>query len=561
MRAGLTSLPIASLSLVACIGEPLVDEQSDDQTADFAPPTLEVTAPSRASFAETDTVVVRGVADAAAGLAEVTVNGQAAKLSDDGSFSITLELPETITLLETVATDETGNEIVDARAILAGTLVDQDTPVPEAMAAHMSEAAMSGLGEMVSGFANDTDWTAMARSQNPVATSGSGCNEYQAYVTRVSHGAIEFSTRAATGGIRVTLRIRDLRVNGHIDWRALCANGTTSYTITADSYEMGGLVIPGFVRGAMAVTVQDVTSQFQNFRLNASGVPGWIEDRFQDQARDYLAGMARDFVRQEVPPIAKDFLADFTDNEVVFEVLGQPIHMQVRPTAMSWTDQGGTILLESSSYVPGLAGGVYLANSQDRPRPGSTGGSGLEIAVAADALNQLLAAIWHSGALEDALLPEEASALGAILQADVSHASATMLLPPVVSFDGERGVSQVTLGDVLIEAFGPDGDSLVTFAISAEIEIEVGARADGGLRLRTGTSRVLAQVLDSAPGVRASGSAVSSLVELLVPQVGRQAQSLFDEIPVPGLPGGEISSPVVLPHDGYLVAGGEISFD
>jgi hypothetical protein len=560
MRSAVLLTSIASLFVWACGAESLVDDQGDGQTADFPPPTLEVTEPARATFAETDTVVVRGHADAAAGLAEVRVNGQPADLASDGSFSLTLEVSDTLTLIETVAVDEYGTETVDARAVMAGNLVEQSTPVADAMAAHVSEGAMAGFGDMISDFANGTDWEELALSLNPIATLGSGCNSLRADVTSVSHGSIGLTTRAAAGGIRVGLRINNLRVTGRGEARALCVTGGLSFTITADSYELGGLVVPGFVRGALDVSIQNVTSQFQNFRVSASGVPGLIEDQFQATVRDRLANMLRDTIQNEVPALAREFLAEFSSNQFDFEVLGQPIRMQVRPTDMSWTAQGGTIVLESSADVPGLGGGVYLANPQARPDPGSTGGSGLEVAIAADAINQLLAAIWHSGVLEETLLPDEASALGAILGQEIGSATATMLLPPIVTFDGQNEISRITLGDVVIEAFGPGGDSLVKFVLSAEIEITVGQRSDGGLRLRTGASRVLAQVLERAPGVRATGPALTSVVELIVPQVGRQVQSLFDVIPIPGLPGGEIGSPVIKPHDGYIVAGGEVVF-
>ena len=562
MRTAVLSVfVLASSFLPACSGEAFVgDDESEGQRADASAPTLEVTEPARATFAESEAVVVRGFAEASGGLAEVTVNGEPAELSDDGSFSLTLELPETITLLETVAVDEHGAETVDARAVLAGTLVEQETPVSESMAVHLSDGAMSGLGDMVSSFANETDWDALARSLNPVAGAGDGCNEYRANIHSVSHGAIEVSARAASGGIRVALRIRNLRVDGQVSWRAVCLDGSTTFTLTADAYDMSALVAPGFIRGVLDVTLDDVSSQFHGFRLSASGIPDFVEDTFQSQARDRLANMARAWVGDEVPPLAREFLAEFADNELAFDVLGETIHVGARPTAVDFTERGGTIVLESSAHVPGLQGGVYLASPRSRPNPGSTERD-IEMAVSADAINQVLAAIWHSGALEDALLPDEASAIGVIIGADVARTTASMLLPPVVTFDAENELSRLVLGDVVVDAFGPDDDKLVSFAISAEIEIQAGARSDGGLRLRTGASRVVAQVLERGPNVRADGPALRSLAEMLIPQVGAQVQSLFDVLVIPGLPGGEIRSPTFSPRDGYLVAGGEISFE
>src|SRR6187402_1104162 len=84
---------ITLMSLAACVG-----------TTPPAPE-LKVTSPMRGMYqASGDQVIVQGTTrpgpDGAA-VNQVTVNGTAAKLAGDGSFSVTLTVPSGTTLLET----------------------------------------------------------------------------------------------------------------------------------------------------------------------------------------------------------------------------------------------------------------------------------------------------------------------------------------------------------------------------------------------------------------------------------------------------------------------------
>src|SRR5919197_5973082 len=118
------------------------------------------------------------------------VNGSPAELADDGSFQATLPLIEGITLIETEARDSAGHSATDARAVLAGTLVDQATPVAGGVVANLSAQALTGLSGMVSDLANGTDFTALATSLNPVVDTGDGCDSAKVFIESVQHSGI-----------------------------------------------------------------------------------------------------------------------------------------------------------------------------------------------------------------------------------------------------------------------------------------------------------------------------------------------------------------------------------
>jgi hypothetical protein len=545
-----------------CSGDGALDEEAAN---DHLPPTVEVTAPERGTVTPDGMVVVTGrVSDAESSVATVTVNGTPAELAGDGSFQATLALGEGITLLETVATDRGGNTAADARAVLGGTLVAQGTPISEAIAAFVSSQAMSGLSDLIGGYLDGVDLEALARSYNPVVDTGDSCNDYKAYVDSVDRGAIEVAAGAAEGGMAGTVTIRDLVVQGHIDWEALCANGTTDFTVTADAYDAGALIEPHLAGGGgVDITLSGVQSGFRGFNVDADGVPGFVEDAFEDDIRDKVAGMLRDKIVEVVPPQASMFLSGFVAKAHSMTVLGQTIDVSLWPSTMSWTAAGGSIVFDTQTSVVGVRDALVLSSPSPRPSEADMAGTGLRLAVADDLLNHLLAGLWASGAMEQALLPADGDALSAAFGADVASATLTMMLPPVTSFDTATGTAQMTLGDVMVEAIGQDGATLAKFVVSAQIDLAVETRSDGSVKITTSTPRILSQVLEQSPALLAplDTARVQAIASLAIKQLGAKADSLLENLPVPGLPGATIMSPTFQPISGYLMMGGDLQYE
>src|SRR6185503_5264317 len=279
---------------------------------DHLPPTVEVQTPERGTVSGGGNVMVTGRAsDAESAVVQVMVNGTVAALADDGSFQASITLDSGITLLETVATDGGGNTATDARAVLTGTLADQGTPVADAIAAFVSPQAMKGLSDLVNTYVSGVDLQALAKSYNPVVNTGSSCNDYKAYVDSVSRGPIEVTADAAAGGIQGQVTIRELVIHGHIDYRAVCFSGSANFTVTADAYDAGALIAPALADADLSIALKGVTSSFRGFNVDVSGIPGFIEDRFEDDVRDKVAGILRDKIQSIVPPLATQFLDGF----------------------------------------------------------------------------------------------------------------------------------------------------------------------------------------------------------------------------------------------------------
>ncbi|HUS67641.1 MAG TPA: hypothetical protein VMZ28_24060 [Kofleriaceae bacterium] len=539
--------------------------EDEEAANDHLPPTVEVLTPERGTVTPDGTVQVTGRAtDAESSVATVTVNGQPAPLAGDGTFEVTLDLGDGITLLETVATDRGGNTAMDARAVLAGTLVAQGTPISEAIAAFVSSQAMTGLSDLINGYASAVDLEALAKSNNPVVDTGDSCNDYKAYVDSVTRGPIEVSAGAADGGIAGMVTIRDLVVEGHIDWEALCANGTTDFVVTADAYDAGALIVPSLAGGGgVDIGLAGVTSTFRGFSVDADGVPGFVEDAFEDDIRDKVAGMLRGKIEEIVPPQASMFLSGFVADVHAMTVLGQTVNMSVWPSDMAWTAAGGMVVFDTETSVVGVRDALVLSTPTARPSEADMAGSGLRLAVADDLLNHLLAGLWASGAMEEALLPADGDALSAAFGADVASATLTMMLPPVTNFDTTTGTAQMALGDVVVEALAQDGSTLAKFVVSAYVDLAVETSSDGGVKITTQTPRVLAQVLEQSDSLLTPLDVprVEAIAGLAIKQLGAKADSLLENLPVPGLPGATIMSPTFQPVSGYLMMGGDLLYE
>ena len=526
--------------------------------------TIEIDSPERGELSTSTEVTVSGrVSSAESTIEAVTINGTAAPLGSDGSFQVALPLGEGITLIETTARDEAGNEAIDARGVLSGTLVDATTPVVDGIVANVSGEAMTGLSTMVSDLANGTDFTALATALNPVVDTGDGCNDAKIFVESITHNGVAVAVTPAAGSIAADISIGSLVVTGRVEFEAVCIGGSASFTMSADSYDITGSIVPALSGSDITIGLEGLTSNFTGFNLDVGSVPGFIVSLFEGTARDRIAEILRDQIGQMIPPLANDFLGGFLGESITIPVLGQNISLAVSPTEMTWTEQGGTIAIDTTTTVEGLEGARYLSTPRERPSDADLGSTGLRIAVADDLLNQLTASIWASGALDETMLPLPGDALSAAFGGDVASAQLTLILPPVANFDTTTGTARLTIGDLLLEALSPSGESLAAFVLSADIELAIETSSDGQVRIITRAPRIVAQVLEQSENlaVPLTNEKVAAIAELGITQISLLADDLLENLPVPGIAGATITAPTVQSASGYLLMGGTLAFE
>jgi hypothetical protein len=160
------------------------------------------------------------------------------------------------------------------------------------------------------------------------------------------------------------------------------------------------------------------------------------------------------------------------------------------------------------------------------------------------------------------MVPGDADALSAAFGADVAQATMTLMLPPVANFDTSSGTARITLGDMIVDAVDQSGGTLASFVVSADIDLAVETSADGRVKIVTRTPRVLAQVLEQSPSllVALDKLKVAAIAELAIKTLSLKADSLLENLPVPGLADATIMSPTFQPVGGYMLMGGEVQF-
>jgi hypothetical protein len=529
---------------------------------DVEPPVIEIISPLRGAMVEGSTVEITGrVYDAASAVTDLHVNGDLVKPEPDGSFELTLSVPAGITMIETYARDQAGNEQRDVRSVLAGTMVDQATPVKNGITAHLGTTALRGFTSRVSTAANQTNLTSLARALNPLVNTGSSCNSAKIYVDSVARSGVSVTSAPVTDGLDTSVSVRDLVVRGRVTFRALCISGSTSWTIRATSYNVRGLAKPYVGSGDIRVGIANVTSGFRNFQLSVGRVPGFITDLIRTRVRDRLASMLRTKVTQIVPAQATAFLDEFRADSWSTSLLGQTANFTMVPTSMSWNSQGGSIGLEVKSSLRGVTGNTYLSTPRARPSTTTMTSTGLRVSLADDVVNQLLAGLWATSGLEAILEPVIASALAGF-GTEVAGAAVTLMLPPVATFDTEGGTARLAIGDLVLEALDESGRTLVKVAVSADLELAAGSSADSRMKVVTEGARVRVQALNGEDEFLSEldPATLDSLATAAVQLVAREADRVLAAVPVPGLTGVSITSPTVTPVDGYLILGGPLTF-
>jgi hypothetical protein len=523
-------------------------------------PRIEIDAPQRGTILDGDTVVVSGRVTAVdSAVRTVTVNGRDAEIGGDGSFAVSLTVPPGIAMIQTIARSVDGRRSTDMRAVLGGTLVPAATAVAAGVTAHLGPRAISGFAGMVSDVANRANLTAMATALNPIVDTGSSCNSARIYVDSISRSGIAVGAGPVAGGIDTGAHVNGLLVRGRVTFRLLCISGSTGWSIRSSYYGVRGTFRPSLSNGGIHVDLANLQSGFSGFGLSIGGVPGFITNLFAGAVRDRIAGALRDKIIQIVPPQVNALLGDFVADTWDARVLDETITTSIWPTSMSWSNVGGSIALRTSVSVAGSEGAPYLATPRPSPSAATMVSNDLRVAVADDAANQLLSALWASGALEasaSASLAAQIAELG--IETDFAAATVHLSLPPVATFDAATGAARLTIGDLVVETVDTSGESGQLVA-SAEIDVTAGTAPDGRLQVNALPPRLVYQFIGEGVTELDAGSA-SAIAALVTENIADQVGELLGGLPVPGLPGVTMTRVGTAPIEGYLVMGGSLSF-
>jgi hypothetical protein len=512
------------------------------------PPSLHITSPQRSliqstagSFTVTGTVAPN---PEGAPLASVTVNGTAATISGDGTFSATIDVPPGASLIHTVATDRAGGTMTDTRSIEAGQMMPPGSNVPKAVVASLSANAFTKISAVVTNQIKTGNLTQMLAPANPIVHSGDpngpDCLYAEAFVDSITLTNANVALAPASGGISINAELDGLDVKGHLKYAVACIPGTSNFEVSATSATFAG-VLDVAMNGTsgLALSLANPNVQLTGLSITATGVPGQILNLLP--IAQIIQAAAPILVQVLATPLLNKAAGALTAPQKV-SALGQTIDIQVAPSAVAFDPTAATITLDMKMLIEGTEsspGFTFTPNGTPTIAPGD----GLELGLADDLANEMLAELTSTGLLNLPL-----PSLGGPLDASIAATS-----PPMISADPSDGKLRLILPDLTM-TFTHQGTPVAHAAINAQIDVAIHPGTAGStISIDLGTPAIAIDMLDSnlEPGdlgdapTTAAGSGTSS-------QIGSITQ-LLQNIPLPQVAGLTLTDTSVTGDSGYLM--------
>jgi len=538
------------VAVAACSDQPY---DPDPPAIDPNAPSIHITSPARGTFAgDVPTLVVTGTATDDTQVASVEVNGVAATLAGDGTWQATIPVTAGTQLIHAIATDAQGNVGKESRAVVAGPMQPIAAAVPQAITAVMSAQTFDAIGRGVAGFARTGDLEALIAPHNPVIDAGVTCVNVQAAITRMTVGsATTVSLTPHSGGLLLDVELDRVAVAMHLTYKAACVPGSRDISVSASHITVTGALTVGVTGGKLDVKLVDQNVVVTGFDVDLGGLTGDIIDLLHlDTALGPIVGWATETF---VVPMLNTALAALDDTRTVV-VLGTPVDVHVAPAQISFGAAGAVIVLDTTLRARGDAGApgyVYVAN----PAPATATSRGFELAVADDAVNQLLGSFWAARGMDRSFALDTGS-YGEIGQL-YDHVELSAMVPPYV--DATGGSLRLTIGD-LVATF-KRGDVIATqIAVNAQIDVKVVTGADGAPRLDVGSPTTYVDVLDdNVAGANALSSSQFELItSFALARVIAVGSGVVGAIPLPSVGGVAVHDVGIAEHSGYLVVDGEV---
>lgn len=516
------------------------------------PPTLEITSPQRGTFSEAMDVTVTGrVTDDQPGVT-VTVQGSAVTVNPDGTFTTQVTVEPGIAMIESQAADAEGQRVRDVRAVLAGDTAPTDGSVKAPLGARLAPAGLTTVAKAVADAAEAIDFTAAAKAMNPVYNND-GCLGAKIDITSVSLASIDAGMTAKTGAVDTTVTVKNVVVKLHADFKVACIGGSTTITATASAAKVRDDLTIAIAGGKIKTAVPSPTVTLEGFNVDVGGVPSAIEGLLRDQARSAAESRLAAIIQQKVPAIADAKLGELVAKPLSVDLFGHMTKFAVTPTKAELGASGLFVAVDTAVTVAGGEGGTYASNPMPISASLIAKADKLGVAVADDAVNQLFAGLWASGAFDLEISGEQAGIIAALLDDDVASLSIAMSLPPTVKTAGTA--LELQIGDLILTAKDASGQPVQTFALSASTTMVAGPGADNKLVLTTTTPTVKAQVLSQSTVVDdpIDASKLEGIITGVWGVVGGMADDALAKFPMPNLVGVQITAPTIEGKDGYVV--------
>jgi hypothetical protein len=543
---------LAATALIGCSDQPY---DPGAPAVDPNAPRVHITRPARGTFAgDVQTLVVAGTATDDDRVTQVEVNGVAAALAGDGTWTATIPVAPGTQLIHAIAHDAQGNLGKESRAVVTGPVRPIGAAVPRAITAAISAQTFDAIGRGVTRFLTAGELAASLAPIEPVIDVGGGpsCNYVQGTVTHMTVGSATRVTLAArNGGLGLDLELDQVAVDMHLRYAALCADGSRDIAVRASHIQLTGMIGVGITGGAFDIRLVDPSVHVTGFAVDLGRVPGDVVKLLHlDTALAALITWAAEHL---VVPVLDTALAGLDDTRTV-DVLGTPVDIRVAPAWIAFDPGGAVIELDTTLRAHGDAaspGYVFLANQL----PDMSTDRGFTLAVADDAANQLLGSYWAARGMDRTfdLTTGSYGELGKLYD----RVELSAQVPPFVAAAG--GALRLTIGD-FVATFRNGAAVATAIAISVQVDVKVVTGLDGRPRLDVGTPITYVDVLDQ--GVDGANVLSNAQFEVItsfaLARVIAFASGSIGALPLPSLGGVAVHDLAIGEQTGYLVIDGDV---
>jgi len=520
------------------------------------PPALHVTSPARSLVqGQAGSLTVSGTALPGADgepVTKVLVNGVEATLHPDGSFSAAIDLAQGETLIQTVATNESGSTATDTRAVQAGQLQPVGSNVPRAVAAALSADAFAKLSAAAGPIIKGINIPALIAPLQPMLDLSNSIASAQLFVDNVKFSDVKIGLTPVQGGLSFSAEIDQLDVPAEAKFSLFGFGlGDESLEVTADKIVVAGTlkVTPAGMSGFKTELVNPKV-QLTKFVLHAGSIPDAIVNllNLQSTIQTIIARVAELLMG----PLVNQALGALAGPQTL-PVLGHQLTMQVAPSSVSFTPAGGLVEIDMKALLAGSEaspGFIFTANGSPAMDPTF----GFQLGLADDLANELLAELTAVGAL-NLSVPQNVGVFDTV--------QIQMTLPPMISADASdgqgNGQMRLMLGDMLA-TFTSHGAPVGKAAINARVELKIATGPGGGsVALQLGTPEIHVDTLDDVPNT--TGLNGQDLASATAVGLGAQIDAisqLLVAIPVPSIAGLSFRNLSLTGDDGYVLVSGQL---
>jgi hypothetical protein len=350
------------------------------------------------------------------------------------------------------------------------------------------------------------------------------------------------------GGLSFSAELDGLDVPGHMNYAALCVDGSNTTRVQASKVVVSGTldVTPDGMMG-FKTSLSGENVQISGLNISASGIPGAVLDI-----------LPLSWAIEKVAPIAAKLFMEPMMNKALgglagpktLMALGKTITVEVDPSDITFDSEGGLVTLDIKMLIAGTEnskGFIFTDNGYPTMDPGD----GLELGLADDLANSMISQLVATG-----LLSINMPAAGGTFDGT----ALSMTSPPMISADPADGMMRLILPD-MISTFTLGGKPVGKAAINASIDLKITPANNGyGIAINLGTPDIHANALDDIPNDTMLADAdLGKAVELSLSAQIASISALLGSIPLPALPAGlTMKNLSITSDDGYVMMAGTL---